>query len=232
MTSITDRDTWLAARLELLDAEKAHMRAGDDLAARRRALPKVRIEKDYRFTGAGGEVSLADLFGPHTQLVVYHFMYGTDWEEGCPSCSFWADNFDGVDVHLAARDTAFACISKAPYDKLDAYRKRMDWRFRWVSASGGDFNEDFNVSFTPEELETKSNVYNFRKGNFNGPEAPGLSVFERLEDGTILHTYSTFGRGLEAINGAYHMLDLTPKGRDEEGLDYTQAWLRRHDQYA
>lgn len=229
---ITDRDTWLQARLALLDAEKAHMRAGDALAARRRTLPKVRLDKDYRFTGAEGEVTLAGLFGRHGQLVIYHFMFGADWDEGCPSCSFWADNFDGIDAHLAARDTAFACVSTAPYDRLAAYRDRMGWRFRWVSSAGSGFNHDFNVSFTPEELEAKDNVYNYRRGGFGGEEAPGLSVFERVADGAVLHTYSTYGRGVEAFNGAYHILDLTPKGRDEDGLDWPMQWVRRHDRYA
>lgn len=229
---ITDRDTWLNARLDLLEAEKAHMRAGDALAARRRALPKVRVDKTYHFSGPDGDVTLADLFGPHSQLLIYHFMFGADWEQGCPSCSFWADNFDGIDTHLAARDAAFACVSTAHYDKLASYRERMGWHFRWVSAAESDFNADFNVTFAPQELEAKSNVYNYRKGGFGGTEAPGLSAFERMKDGMILHSYSTYGRGLEAFNGAYHLLDLTPKGRDEGHLDWPMQWVRRHDQYS
>jgi predicted dithiol-disulfide oxidoreductase (DUF899 family) len=229
--AVTDRATWLAARLKLLEAEKAHMKAQDALSRQRRALPLVRVEKDYRFAEGDNSVSLARLFGPHSQLVIYHFMFGADWNEGCPSCSFWADNFDGIDRHLAARDTAFACVSTATYEKLAAYRTRMGWRFRWVSAANSGFNEDFDVSFTPAALAGNSNTYNYRKGGFNGPEAPGISVFRKDADGTVLHSYSTYGRGLEAINGAYHILDLTPKGRDEDRLDWTMQWLRRHDQY-
>ncbi|MGB5836861.1 MAG: DUF899 domain-containing protein [Albidovulum sp.] len=231
MSEFDDKEQWMAARLELLKSEKAHMRAGDALAKRRRALPRLKLDKAYQFTGAEGHLGLDDLFGPHSQLVVYHFMFGVDWEEGCSSCSFWADNFDGLDAHLAARDTGFACVSKAPYAKLAAFRARMGWRFQWVSAAETDFNEDLNVSFGKDELLAKSNTYNYKTGGFNGPEAPGISTFERRSDGQILHAYSTYGRGLEAINGAYHILDLTPKGRDEAKLDWPQQWVRRHDQY-
>lgn len=228
---LADRETWLAARLALLDAEKNHIRAQDRLAEQRRALPRMRLVKDYVFREGAGSVTLADLFGPHSQLVLYHFMFGPDWDQGCPSCSFWADNFNGIDSHLAARDTGFAVISRAPWDKLDAYRTRMGWRFRWLSAVGTTFNEDFNVSFTPEAVASGQLTYNYRPGNFRGTEAPGLSVFERAPDGGVLHFYSTYGRGLEAFNGAYHLLDLTPRGRSEGALDWPQQWIRRHDQY-
>lgn len=231
MTETLNRDEWTAARLVLLADEKAHMKAGDRLAERRRALPRLRLTKDYRFREGDRTVPLADLFGPHSQLFVYHFMFGADWDQGCPSCSFWADNFDGTIPHLAARDTALAVISRAPWDRLDAYRRRMGWHFRWLSATESDFNEDFNVSFPPDRLAAGTQVYNYRKGGFNGPEAPGISIFERAPDGGVLHSYSTFGRGLEAINGAYHMLDLLPKGRNEGALPWPQAWIRRHDQY-
>jgi predicted dithiol-disulfide oxidoreductase (DUF899 family) len=226
-----DRETWTAARLALLEAEKAHMRAQDRLAEARRRLPRVRLTKKYVFREGTAAVPLAGLFGPHSQLIVYHFMFGPDWDQGCPSCSFWADNFDGIDSHLAARDTAFAVISKAPWDRLDAYRTRTGWRFRWLSAARTTFNEDFNVSFTPEAAASGQLTYNYRPGNFRGTEAPGLSVIERAPDGGVLHFYSTYGRGLEAFNGAYHLLDLTPRGRDEGALDWPMQWVRRHDQY-
>ena len=229
--TVTDRESWLAARLVLLDAEKAHQRAQDRLAEERRKLPRVRLTKPYAFREADRTVTLADLFGPHGQLVIYHFMFGPDWDQGCPSCSFWADNFDGIDLHLAARDTAFAAVSAAPWNKLAAYRARMGWRFRWLSSAGSGFNEDFNVSFPSEAVAAGNLVYNYRPGNFHGSEAPGLSVFERADDGDVLHFYSTYGRGLEAFNGAYHLLDLTPKGRNEGGLDWPMQWVRRHDQY-
>jgi predicted dithiol-disulfide oxidoreductase (DUF899 family) len=207
------------------------MRAQDRLAEARRRLPRVRLAKDYLFREGTGTVPFSTLFGGHSQLIIYHFMFGTDWEQGCPSCSFWADNFDGIDSHLAARDASFAVISKAPWDKLAAYRARMGWRFRWLSASDTTFNEDFNVSFTPEAVASGQLTYNYRPGNFHATEAPGLSVFERAPDGGVLHFYSTYGRGLEAFNGAYHLLDLTPRGRDEGALDWPQQWVRRHDQY-
>lgn len=231
MAETTDRAAWTAARVALLADEKAHMRAGDRLAERRRALPRLRLARTYVFREGEGQVSLEALFGPHSQLFVYHFMFGTDWEQGCPSCSFWADCFDGTVPHLAARDTAFAVISKAPWNRLDAYRQRMGWRFRWLSSADCTFNEDFDVSFPADKLAAGTHVYNYRKAGFQGTEAPGISVFERAADGAVLHSYSTFGRGLEAICSAYHMLDLTPKGRDEAGLPWPQAWIRRHDQY-
>ena len=224
------REDWLAARLSLLEREKAHTRERDALAAARRALPRLRIDTPYRFTGAGGELTFADLFGNCSQLAVYHFMFGPDWEEGCPSCSFWVDTLEGTAEHLAHRDTRLVLVSSAPFDVLEAYRRRMGWTLPWVSSSGSTFNSDFHVSFTPEELEAGDHVYNYRKGAFSGPEAPGLSAFLREGD-AIYHTYSTYGRGLDHFNGAYQLLDLMPKGRDEAGLPWTMAWLRRHDQY-
>jgi predicted dithiol-disulfide oxidoreductase (DUF899 family) len=226
---IASREDWLAARRALLEQEKAHVRRQDELAAARRALPMVRIDKDYRFATPRGEASLADLFGPHSQLIVYHFMFGPDWEQGCPSCSFWADNFDGIDVHLAARDTAFAAVSNAPVAKLEDYRRRLGWRFRWVSAGGTSFGEDFGVTF-PDTDGAPRPGYNY-SDTVIGEEMPGVSVFVRLEDGTVCHSYSAYARGIEAFNGAYHLLDLTPKGRDEDGLPHTMAWVRRRDAY-
>ena len=224
------KQDWTSARLALLEREKAHTRERDALAAARRALPAWKLEKDYKFDGPDGTESLRDLFGPHSQLMVYHFMFGTDWDEGCTSCSFWGDNLDGIDIHLAHRDISFVMVSTAPYPKLKAYQDRMGWRFKWLSCAGSDFNRDMQVSFTPEDIEAGSHSYTFRQQGFNGPEAPGLTAFRRDGD-AILHTYGTFGRGLDAFNGAYQLLDLAPKGRDEDDLPWGMAWLRRHDQY-
>ncbi|HEU0221388.1 MAG TPA: DUF899 domain-containing protein [Paracoccaceae bacterium] len=227
---IVSQPEWLAERLALLEREKAFTRERDALSAARRSLPWIRVEKPYRFQGPEGPVTLADLFGGRGQLVVYHFMFGPEDEEGCKSCSFWADNFNGIGIHLAHRDTALVAVSKAPFAKLDAYRRRMGWSFPWYSAHDTDFNEDFHVTFTPDEIERGAAYYNYRPGGFRGRQAPGISVFAR-DGGEVFHTYSTFSRGLDMLNGAYHFLDLTPKGRDEEGLPHTMAWVRRHDQY-
>ena len=231
MIESTEKDRWRAERIALLEREKAHMRERDALAEARRALPRVPVETDYRFQEDGHEVGLTDLFGKASQLAVYHFMYGPDWDAGCPSCSFWIDNLDGIDVHLAHRDTSLVLVSSAPWETLDAYRTRMGWNLRWVSSAGSSFNHDYHVTFTPDELAAGTHEYNFRTGGFGGPEAPGFSTFERDVDGTIYHCYSTYGRGLDQINGAYQLLDLMPKGRNEEGLPYTMSWLRRHDEY-
>jgi predicted dithiol-disulfide oxidoreductase (DUF899 family) len=223
---IVSRSDWLAARKALLEEEKAFTRQRDALSAKRRALPAVRIDKDYRFHGPAGEMTLADLFGDRSQLIVQHFMYGPDWEEGCPSCSFWADGFNGLDIHLRHRDTALVAVARAPLEKLRAYAARMGWTFPFVSSLGSDFNYDFSVSFRAGEPRE----YNYASSGFPAEEAPGISVF--LRDGKdILHTYSTYARGLDMMNAAYHYLDLTPKGRDEDGDPHPMAWLRRHDQY-
>ncbi len=211
-----------AARLELLEMEKTHMRAGDELARRRRALPWVPVGQPYEFTTEQGTRSLVDLFADSSQLVVYHFMFDPEWEEGCPSCSFWADNFNGIGEHLAARDVSFVAASAAPLDRLLAYRQRMGWSFPWVSTAGTTFNRDFEVAGSAR--------YNYRDTPEPIGESPGLSVFA-LQDGTVHHTYSTYARGLEVFNGAYQLLDLVPAGRGESDLPWTMAWLRRHDQY-
>ena len=223
------RQDWLEARLALLEKEKELTRQHDELARERRELPWVALETDYRFRGAEGEIGLADLFDGHSQLLVYHFMFGPDWSEGCPSCSFWADSFDGVSVHLAQRDVSFVCVSRASYAKLSEYRQRMGWSFPWFSSEGSSFNFDFGVSFTPEQ-QAGTGTYNFREVERPGDESPGLSAFVK-DGGRIYHTYSTYGRGADVFNGAYQLLDLAPKGRDEEGLEWPMAWLRRHDQY-
>ena len=230
MTGLTDAG-WRAARLALLEREKAHMREADALAEARRALPPVAVDGSYEFEGPDGPETLADLFGDHSQLAVYHFMYGADWSEGCPSCSFWGDNLDGIADHLAARDVSLVLVGTAPYDTLAAYGRRLGWRHRWSSAGESGFSEAFGVRFSAGELETKAFQYNFRDGAFGGPEAPGLSTFSKDADGRIWHHYSTYARGLESFNGAYKLLDLMPKGRDEAGLSFSMAWLKRRDQY-
>ncbi len=227
---VVSHEDWLKARLELLAAEKDLTRQRDALTRRRMAMPWERVEKPYRFEGQNGAVSLADLFDGRSQLIVYHVMLGPDWEVGCKSCSFWADNFDGVPIHFQHRDVTFTAISRAPLAKIEAYRKRMGWSFPWVSSYGSDFNYDFHVSFTEEQLAAGKVEHNY--GLVEGyEELPGISVFYRNDTGEVFHTYSCYARGIDAVNGAYQFLDLVPKGRDEDGLDFTMAWLRRHDQY-
>jgi len=228
--TIGTREEWRAERLALLEREKELNRLRDELAAQRRALPWVPVEKDYRFDGPDGPASLRDLFAGRSQLLVYHFMFGPDWEEGCPSCSFWADSFDGVTVHLAARDVTLVAVSRAPYDKLAAYRRRMGWTFPWFSSGASDFNEDFNVSFTPDQQRT-SGEYNYRTIERPGDELPGISAFVTDAGGRVFHTYSAYARGLDPVNSGYQLLDLAPKGRDESGLAWPMQWLRRHDAY-
>lgn len=220
--AITTRTEWEAARIELLAEEKRLTRLRDELARKRRALPWVPVEQAYVFATESGPRSLAELFGDASQLVVYHFMFGPDWDEGCPSCSFWADNYDGIGVHLAARDVTLTAVSSAPLDRLLAYRDRMGWSFPWVSSSGTTFNRDFEVA--------GSTRYNYVDTDEPIAESPGLSVFAR--DGeSVFHTYSAYSRGLDIFNGAYQLLDMVPKGRDEDDLPWTMAWLRRRDQY-
>ena len=231
MVRIAPREDWLVARKALLAEEKTFQKARDALAEKRRALPWVAVEADYSFHGPGGEMSLRDLFGGHTQLIVQHFMMGADWEEGCPSCSFWADNYERNQVHLAARAVAIVAVSTATPDKLAAYRKRMGWTFPWYSSRGSTFNQDFRVTFDAQTFSGDEPFYNFDTQKFPAPEAPGISVFYKADDATIFHTYSTFSRGLDMYNAAYHMLDIVPKGRDESELPYGQAWVRRRDEY-
>lgn len=227
---VVSRSEWLAARKALLAREKEFTRARDALSAERRKLPWVRVDKAYAFDGPAGQQTLADLFGGRSQLAVYHFMLGPDWNEGCKSCSFWADNFNGIDVHLAHRDLALVAVSRAPLAKIEAFKKRMGWTFPWVSSFGSDFNRDFGVSFTPEELQGEV-TYNYARQKFPVDEAPGMSLFVRDDGGAVFQTYSCYARGLDMINGAYHILDLAPKGRDEGNQPYTMAWLRHRDRY-
>jgi len=226
---IVSKPDWTAARLELLEKEKAFTKARDALSAERRALPWERVETNYLFDGERGPVSLADLFAGRGQLIVYHFMFGPDWEAGCKSCSFWADNYNPAVVHLNHRDTNLVAVSRAPLDRLLAYRKRLGWSFEWVSSLGNSFNRDFAVSF-PDAAARAGNNYNFGTIHFGGEEAPGISVFARDGD-AIFHTYSTYARGLDMLNGTYHLLDLVPRGRDEANLGFTMEWVRRHDEY-
>ena len=222
------REEWLKARKEFLLKEKEFTYARERLSEERRQLPIVKIEQNYKFNSQTGPQSLGDLFGPHDQLIIYHFMYGKDWEEGCPSCSFWADNFDGIASHLAARNTAFAVTSNAPLDTLNDYKKRLGWSFNWVSATDTQFGADFGVSFYDDGI--KKTGYNYGDEIPGSEEMPGISVFIK-HNGDIYHSYSTYARGLDMLNGAYHYLDLTPKGRDEDELPFTQSWVKRHDEY-
>jgi predicted dithiol-disulfide oxidoreductase (DUF899 family) len=228
---IVSRDEWIEARKQHLAKEKELTRLRDQLSAQRRDLPWVRVDKGYVFEGPNGKESLSGLFAGKSQLVIQHFMFGPDWEEGCQSCSFWADNYNGIVVHLVQRDVAFVVVSQAPSSRIEAFKKRMGWSFKWVSSFGTDFNHDYNVSFTPEDLAKGEVDYNYARRKTSMTELPGISVFCRDESGTVFHTYSCYERGLDMMNAAYHYLDLVPRGRDETGLSYTQAWVRHHDKY-
>ena len=228
---IVSRDEWLVARKTHLAEEKAFTRARDALSRKRRELPWVKVDKAYSFDGPNGKETLAGLFGKNSQLIVYHFMLGPDWEEGCPSCSLLADHFDGAAVHLAQRDVAFAVVSRAPLAKIAAFQRRMGWHFKWVSSFGSDFNFDYQVSATPEEKANGVANYNYEVTEFPSDERPGASVFCNNAGGTF-HTYSSYGRGLDILIGTYNFLDIAPKGRDEAGLKYGMAWVRHHDKYA
>lgn len=227
---VVSREEWIAARRALLEEEKRLTRLRDRLSQARRDLPWVRVDRAYVFQGPRGRQTLGDLFDGRSQLLVYHFMFDPEWEEGCKSCSFWADSFDGVVVHLGARDVTLVAVSRAPWEKLEAFRRRMGWRFAWVSSFPGDFNRDYHVSFPPEE-RTGPVFYNYAMTDRGGSEAPGISVFCRDREGGIYHTYSCYARGLDAVNSAYQLLDLVPRGRDEEGLPHSMAWVRYHDRY-
>jgi len=226
---------WLAARSEFLTKEKEFTRLRDELSRQRRALPWEKVEKRYEFDSAvgstQGKVTLADLFGGRSQLIVYHFMLGPGWQQGCPSCSYLADHFDGSTIHLANRDTTLAVISRAPLAEIEAFKKRMGWKFRWVSSFGSDFNFDYQVSFTPEEKSGGKVYYNYATGEFPSEEGPGASVFAKDAAGEVFHTYSSYARGLDILVGAYNFLDLVPKGRDEDGLAFSMSWVRHHDRY-
>jgi len=224
--SVVGHDEWLEARKQLLAKEKEFTRARDELTRQRQALPWELVENDYVFDGPNGNETLADLFDGRSQLIVYHFMFAPEDDVGCKSCSFWADNFNPNVIHLNARDVSFAAVSRAPLDKLEAYRERMGWNFHWVSSGATDFNFDYGVSFKPEQQG--EDVYNYGTLAPRIADREGLSIFAR-EDGSIFHTYSAYARGIDLVNTAYNYLDLVPRGRDEG--DQGQAWVRRHDEY-
>jgi predicted dithiol-disulfide oxidoreductase (DUF899 family) len=226
---IVSKDQWLAERKKLLAREKELTRLGDEIARERRALPWIRIEKDYVFEAPEGRVALADLFDGRRQLLVQHFMFAPGWEQGCKSCSYMADHNDGTTVHLAQRDVTFLAVSRAPLAEIERFRTRMGWQFKWVSSYGTDFNRDFGVTFMPEEIEKGEADYNYGRAA-PGEEMPGVSVFYRDDAGQVFHTYSRYGRGVEVMMHTYNLLDLTPKGRDENGR--AMAWVRHHDRYA
>lgn len=223
---VVSQEQWLAERRKLLARERELTHLRDQVARERRALPWVRVEKAYAFATPDGRRTLADLFEGRRQLMVQHFMLAPGWKEGCASCSFMADHTDGMNVHLAHRDITFVAVSRAPLVEIERFRRRMGWRFRWVSSFGGDFNHDFHVSFAPEEAEV---YYNYDTQPFECEELPGISVFYKDDAGEVYHTYSTYRRGVEAMMGTYTLVDLTPKGRDER--EGGMAWVRHHDRY-
>ncbi len=227
---VVDRDDWIKARMAHMDAEKAFTRQRDDLSRERRELPWLEITDDYRFEGPTGSRSLVELFDGRGQLLMYHFMLGPGWEEGCPSCSFWADNYNGTEAHLAARDTTLVSVSRATLPEIEKYKARMGWGVPWYSSAESSFNFDMGVSFSEDIVASGTLAYNYRTQQAQ-EELAGISVYARSEDDRVFLTYQTFSRGLDMVNGAYHMLDLTPKGRDEDGLPWSMAWLHRHDAY-
>ncbi len=227
---VVSPEEWLEARKKLLSQEKEFTHLRDKLSRQRRELPWVKVEKEYVFEGPNGKETLADLFEGRSQLVIYHFMFAPEWEEGCPSCSFWADNFNGIVIHLNHRDVTFGAISRAPIEKLKAFKKRMGWTFKWVSSGNNEFNYDYHVSFLAgvpkEELD-----YNYGKLPVDSSDMPGVSVFYKDGKENIFHTYSTYSRGIDVFNTAYNYLDLVPKGRDEDAFEFSMDWLQYHDRY-
>ncbi|WP_341679175.1 thioredoxin family protein [Niveibacterium sp. SC-1] len=223
-------DRWIEARKELLAREKELTRLHDQIARERRALPWVRIEKDYVFDTLQGPQTLADLFEGRSQLVIQHFMLAPGWEAGCKSCSFMADHIDGAQAHIEQRDVSLIVVSRAPLEQIERFRERMGWAFKWVSSNGSSFNYDFGVSFTPQQQST-AGQYNFSQITAPHEELPGISAFYKNEAGEVFRTYSTYGRGVELMMGTYDFLDITSKGRDEELLSYTMEWVRHHDLY-
>jgi predicted dithiol-disulfide oxidoreductase (DUF899 family) len=228
---VVSREEWISARKELLSKEKELTRARDALSRQRRELPWVRVEKRYVFDGPLGRESLADLFEGRSQLIVYHFMFGPGWEEGCKYCSFLADHIDGMLVHLAHRDVTLVAVSRARLEEIERFKRRMGWHFKWVSSHLSDFNFDYHVSFRKEDLAKGEVEYNYQVIPVSGEELPGTSVFYRNEEGEVFHTYSSYGRGGDLLLGTYNYLDIVPKGRDEEGMAFSMAWIRHHDRY-
>jgi predicted dithiol-disulfide oxidoreductase (DUF899 family) len=230
--SVVSKEEWLASRKALLAKEKEFNRLRDELSAERRALPWVRLEKKYEFDGPGGRIGLADLFDGRSQLVIYHLMFHPDWKAACKSCSYWIDSLPAHLEHLHQRDVTVAAVSRAKLATIEAYKEREGWTIPWVSSFGGDFNHDFGVSFTPDEIKAGQVVYNYANHDkFSGEERPGISVFYKDSDGAIYHTYSTYSRGLDMLNATYHYLDIVPKGRDEDAYKFPMEWVRIRDEY-
>lgn len=229
--SVVSHADWLAARRELLAKEKEFSRLRDELSARRRALPWEKVEKAYVFEGPGGDESLVELFGDCCQLIVYHFMFGPDWEEGCKACSFLTDHFGPALTHLNNRDVTLIAVSRGPLEKLQAFRERMGWPIKWVSSLNNDFNGDYGVSFSPEDMAAGEVDYNYATGPFPVSEGPGISVFAKDGGGDVFHTYSSYASGLDMFIGTYHLLDIVPKGRGEAELPFSMDWVRHHDRY-
>lgn len=228
---IVSLEEWTAARLELRAKEKELTQLRDQLAEQRCKLPWTQVAKEYFFDGESGKISLAEMFGACSQLIVYHFMFDPEWTEGCKSCSLIADHYDRLIVHLQQRDVAMVTVARAPLDKLMTFRERMGWNFQWVSSSGTDFNHDYQVTFTQKEIEQGNTYYNYETKPFPLGEAPGMSVFAKNEQNEIFHTYSAYARELETFLGIYRLLDIVPKGRDEADLSYGMEWVRHHDRY-
>ena len=229
--TVVSHEEWESARKKLLVKEKEASKLREELTALRQSLPWEKVDKQYTFEGPNGKETLADLFAGKSQLIIYHFMFDPEWKEGCKSCSIIADHFNPSIIHLKHRDVTLVAVSRAPIQKLEAYKKRMGWTFKWSSSFASDFNFDYQVSFTPEQARKKEAYYNYRVEKFAGEERPGISVFQKSENGDIFHTYSSYGRGLENFIGAYNLLDIVPKGRDEAELKNGMDWVRRHDQY-
>jgi predicted dithiol-disulfide oxidoreductase (DUF899 family) len=227
---VVSEKEWVKARKQLLVKEKKFSKLRDEMNQQRRALPWVKIEKEYVFDGPNGKETLADLFDGKSQLLVYHFMFGPGWGDGCPHCSFWADHYDSVNAHIGQRDTTFVVISRAPLKEIKPFKKRMGWKFKWVSSNGSDFNFDLNVSFTPEQLKNGTAIYNYVPLEMDIDEREGASAFYKDSKGEVYHTYSTYARGIDLMNTTYNFLDLTAKGRDENP-EASQNWVRYHDEY-
>lgn len=228
---IVSRDEWLQARKQLLQKEKELTRLRDQLSAERRRLPWVRVEKPYVFEGSQGRRTLADLFDGRSQLMTYHFMLGPGWKEGCPSCSFLADHIDCASIHLEQRDVKVMAVSRAPYAQIAPFRRRMGWRFDWVSSHDSDFNYDFQASHTPYEVSNNTATYNYGPLEYPTEESHGISVFYKDAAGDVFHTYSSYARGVEQLANTYNFLDIAPKGRDEDAFEFPMAWIRHHDRY-
>jgi predicted dithiol-disulfide oxidoreductase (DUF899 family) len=228
---VVSREEWLSARKAFLAREKEFTRLRDELSRERRELPWVRVAKPYVFDGPSGTETLADLFEDRSQLVVYHFMFNPAWDEGCKSCSFWADNFNGIVVHLNQRDVTFVASSRAPLSKSEPFKRRMGWTFKWVSSGENDFNYDYQASFTPDQVKDGAPIYNYATSSPGTTDREGVSVFFKDESGAVFHTYSSYARGIDLLNTAYNYLDLVPKGRDEDGLSFVQSWVEYHDRY-